>query len=149
MAVSLLEARRQILLNTPHIATASGSIATFNTDMSANLQECKIHFHPVQEGTGDPSPDNVRPITGWDGVTVHHSGSDRTTPVEIPISFPQTIYGGYVDLVKGEVVEEYAFITVGGDENFIYADNAFYEDNLLIDRVNSFKNSQIWYCNKY
>lgn len=27
---------------------------------------------------------------------------------EFAITFPQTIYGGYVDLVKGEVVEEYA-----------------------------------------
>lgn len=105
--ISLLETRRKILLNTPHIESASGSIATFNTDLSTNLTDMKIHFHPVQAGSGDPSPDNVRPITGWTGLTVYHSGSDRTTPLEIPISFPQTIYGGYVDLVKGEVVEEW------------------------------------------
>lgn len=74
---SLFERRRQILLNTPHIETTSGSIATFNTDMSTNLTDMKIHFQPVQEGTGDPSPDdNVRPITGWDGVTVTRCGKN-------------------------------------------------------------------------
>ena len=73
---SLLSRRRQILLNTPHIETTSGAMASFNTDISANLKECKVYFSPVQEGTGDPSPDNVRPITGWDGVTVSHSISD-------------------------------------------------------------------------
>ena len=73
---SLLSRRRQILLNTPHIKIASGAMASFNTDISANLKECKVYFSPVQEGTGDPSPDNVRPITGWDGVTVSHSISD-------------------------------------------------------------------------
>ena len=113
--ISLLETRRKILLNTPHIESASGYIATFNTDMSANLTDMKIHFHPVQEGTGDPSPDNVRPITGWDGLTVYHSGSDRTTPLEIPISFGRTIYGGYVDLVKGEVVETTHYTVLDGE----------------------------------
>ena len=118
MAVSLLEARRQILLNTPHIESASGSIATFNTDLSANLTDMKIHFHPVQEGSGDPSPTNVRPITGFDGITVYHSGSDRSTPLEIPISFGRTIYGGYVDLVKGEVVEEWKHLALNGTESW-------------------------------
>ena len=28
----------------------------------------------VQTGSGDPSPDNIRPITGFDAVTVNHSG---------------------------------------------------------------------------
>lgn len=31
---------------------------------------------PVQEGEGDPSPDNVRPIKGWDGVNLYHSGKN-------------------------------------------------------------------------
>lgn len=31
---------------------------------------CKVSWEPTQEGSGDPSPDNVRPIKGRDSVTV-------------------------------------------------------------------------------
>lgn len=31
---------------------------------------CKVSWEPTQEGTGDPSPENVRPIKGRDSVTV-------------------------------------------------------------------------------
>lgn len=68
--VSVLDTRRKILLNTPHIDTSVGDLVTFNTDLSAPLKSCKVSFLPVQEGEGDPSPDNVREITGWNGVSV-------------------------------------------------------------------------------
>ena len=31
---------------------------------------------PVQNGEGDPSPENVRPITGWTGTNLWHSGKN-------------------------------------------------------------------------
>ena len=34
------------------------------------LEKLNIEFSPKQAGTGDPSPDNVRPISGWNEVTV-------------------------------------------------------------------------------
>ena len=74
--INLLESRRRILLNTPHIETVSDTVASFKTDVPANLKECKIHFTPIQEGEGDPSPENIRPIHGWDGVTVTACGKN-------------------------------------------------------------------------
>ena len=74
--LNLMESRRRILLNTPHLESLSGSILSFKTDMASKLKECKIHFTPMQEGSGDPSPDNVRPIVGWDGVTVTRCGKN-------------------------------------------------------------------------
>ena len=45
--------------------SASGDIATF-VDGSANpLKGLEISIEAVQSGSGDPSPTNVRPITGW------------------------------------------------------------------------------------
>lgn len=35
---------------------------------------CKVSWEPTQEGSGDPSPDNVRPINGRDSVTVERCG---------------------------------------------------------------------------
>lgn len=71
-----MEARRRILLNTPHIETASGGVANFKTDMIAPLKGCKINFLPKQSGSGDPSPTNIRPISGWDGVEVVRCGKN-------------------------------------------------------------------------
>lgn len=34
----------------------------------------KVSWEPTQEGTGDPSPDNIRPISGRDSVTVERCG---------------------------------------------------------------------------
>lgn len=37
---------------------------------------CKVSWEPTQEGTGDPSPENVRPIKGRDSVTVERCGGN-------------------------------------------------------------------------
>ncbi len=37
---------------------------------------CKVSWEPTQEGTGDPSPENIRPIKGRDSVTVERCGEN-------------------------------------------------------------------------
>lgn len=53
---SLIERRRQILLNTPHLTTESANPLTFQTDISANLKDCKIYFEPIQDLHGYDNP---------------------------------------------------------------------------------------------
>lgn len=57
--------------------SASGSIATF-TDGADDmpLKSMSVAIEPVQEGEGDPSPENVRPITGFTGVKVTRTGKN-------------------------------------------------------------------------
>lgn len=43
---------------------------------------CKVSWEPTQEGSGDPSPDNVRPIKGRDSVTVERCGENLLDPEE-------------------------------------------------------------------
>lgn len=74
--MGMIERKKAILLNEPHLSTASGTIANFKTDMSAPLKECKITFTPNQSGTGDPSPTNVRPISGYTGLNLVHCGKN-------------------------------------------------------------------------
>ena len=38
------------------------------------VESMKIHFSPIQSGTGDPSPSNIRPISGWSGLTAWRTG---------------------------------------------------------------------------
>lgn len=56
---------------------ASGDIVTI-TDGAEGMpvQSLITHVVPVQEGEGDPSPDNVRPIIGWDAVSVTGAGKN-------------------------------------------------------------------------
>lgn len=37
---------------------------------------CKVSWEPTQEGSGDPSPENIRPITGRDAVSVTRCGKN-------------------------------------------------------------------------
>ena len=50
--------------------TASGAIASFPDGSAAPIKSITINIEPVQSGEGDPSPTNIRPITGWTGANV-------------------------------------------------------------------------------
>ena len=79
---SLLQRKAFIMANQPHIVKpAAAALQNFKTDVIAPLKECKVHFSPVQEGTGDPSPDNVRAISGWTGVKVTRCGKNMLPAV--------------------------------------------------------------------
>ena len=43
---------------------------------------CKVSWEPTQEGSGEPSPENVRPIHGRDSVTVGRCGENLLNPEE-------------------------------------------------------------------
>lgn len=67
-----------------------------------------ISLKPKQAGTGDPSPENVRPISGYDSVTVTQS-QDGSQVKKITLTLPETIYGGTVDAVTGVGEKTYIF----------------------------------------
>ena len=74
---TILARKQFIIANQPHIVKpAAAPLQNFVTDMAAPLKECKIHFSPVQEGKGDPSPENVRTISGWTGCEVYRTGKN-------------------------------------------------------------------------
>lgn len=62
-------------------ATISGNPVSF-TARNAPLRKLSVAFSPVQSGSGDPSPDNVRPILGWDSLTVEQRGKNLLTWAE-------------------------------------------------------------------
>ena len=76
-----------------------------------------VTLEPKQAGTGDPSPDNVRPISGYDSVTVTQS-KDEAQVKQITLTLPETIYGGTVDAVTGVGSKKWAFVEFDGTENW-------------------------------
>ena len=80
-----------------------------------------VTLEPKQAGTGDPSPDNVRPITGRDRVKV--TVSNERESHDYDLTLPETIYGGTVDAVSGDgsnetIMFELAIADMNNDENY-------------------------------
>lgn len=56
--------------------TVSGSIVSIADGAERPAVSLVSHIEPVQEGSGDPSPDNVRAIGGWDSVKAWRTGKN-------------------------------------------------------------------------
>ena len=90
--------------------TASGAIASF-PDGSDLLPALSLvaNIVPRQSGSGTPSPENVRPISGWTEVTVFVSPTeDEEDATTHTTDLGRTVYGGTVDLVSG-VLKAYPY----------------------------------------
>ena len=61
--------------------TVSGSVASFSDGANVPVKSLVVDIDPVQSGSGDPSPENVRPISGHASVHLRRSGKNifRTT----------------------------------------------------------------------
>ena len=64
----------------------SGSIASFKSVGEVPLKSLKVNFNPIQEGDGDPSPSNVRPISGWTGLNVYKGSKNFLTDTVVFVS---------------------------------------------------------------
>lgn len=73
----------------------------------AQLEKLAIEFSPKQDGTGDPSPENVRPISGYEGVTVNVRGGKNLFGGE---STEGVIDAGNKQLIVGPTPEYPTFI---------------------------------------
>lgn len=97
---------------------------TFVTDMVAPLRKLLLSFAPKQSGSGDPSPTNVRPISGWDGVSVTRYGKNLWTDEYFSTeSYPLT-------LITDTTSENYGFY---GGSVASWADNNYARPYGLFD----------------
>lgn len=56
--------------------TITNGIAQFQAQRAQSLTGLTVRIDPIQEGTGDPSPTNIRPISGRTGMTVTRAGKN-------------------------------------------------------------------------
>lgn len=77
---------------------------TFTTNVVDDIKDLYVDIVPKQSGSGDPSPDNIRPITGTDNLKFGHGLIPVTGPINvIDIPLGETVYGGYYNSVTGEL----------------------------------------------
>ena len=94
-----------------------------------------VTMEPIQEGEGDPSPDNVRPISGRDSVKVTVANEDESH--DYTLTMPETIYGGTVDAVTGVGSKTWKYVKFDGTENWRLSGKNilmyFYDIDCLVD----------------
>lgn len=78
-AVGLL--REQIYNSYPNVEAEEGPIVSISDGADGiPVKSLVVGIEPMQAGSGDPSPDNVRLITGWTGATVRGAGKNLLPP---------------------------------------------------------------------
>ena len=90
----------------PNFSAKGGEVTCQPVEGSA-LQVVS-YMEPVHTGSGTPSPDNVRPITGYDSITLNHNDSCFTAQLG------QTVYGGAFNWSTGELTVTYTAIVFDG-----------------------------------
>lgn len=102
----------------------TGDVVTFNDAVPyKNIKKLEVEINPVQEGSGDPSPENVRPITGWDSIHVYHSGADTSDPDTVTVQMPTppgTVYGGTLNVTNGILTVTHKCVEFEGTESEIW-----------------------------
>lgn len=80
------------------------AVASFDDAIVAPIIKLKADIEAVQSGSGEPSPSNVRPISGWDGANVWVQAEvDPTAEADYSISWQTecgTVYGGNFKVFK-------------------------------------------------
>lgn len=67
------------------------NLNSFETKRSVTIDSLKTHFLPIQEGEGDPSPDNIRQITGWNSIKARKCGKNLAKIVGYSATSPNSV----------------------------------------------------------
>ena len=73
--------------------TFVGNPLEFDAPKAHALKSCVVTIEPIQSGSGDPSPDNVRPISGWTEAKVWRTGENLLDPSKLDGSSANFIWG--------------------------------------------------------
>ena len=101
-----------LLKSVPNLPQA---IATFTDGADMPLASLKVAIEPQQEGSGDPSPTNIRPISGWDeaNIIVADDVGNPTVSNIYTIDLDGTRYGGTLDVVSGVMTVDKGYVDLG------------------------------------
>lgn len=111
----------------PGTKDASGKPIILTDGAAFNAEGLVVTLEPKQSGSGDPSPTNVRPITGLTECVVDVKDEEETTQHTATITFGPTVYGGSVDFKTGKVTVTHVGILFSSlSWNYNASGNNFY-----------------------
>ncbi|MEE0897339.1 MAG: hypothetical protein U0L88_06905 [Acutalibacteraceae bacterium] len=98
------------------VQTATGELVTIESDGSLAVKSLEVSLSPIQEGSGEPSPTNIRPISGRTSVdTIVSPTTSASDGRTYTTALGRTVYGGTLDVVSGVLTVDRASITIDGD----------------------------------
>ena len=116
--------------------TVSGSIAHFTDGADMPAESVVVNIEPVQSGTGTPSPDNVRQISGWESVVTSVAGGNL-----IDVSTNQSgAIDGSGNEVENPVFNRTDFIPI--DKAMVYVKTSAASGYAI--RVHGYSSSKAW-----
>lgn len=110
--------------------TASGNPISLTGAAAAYAISNIMTIEPIQSGSGDPSPTNVRPISGISTASVQTTNGTDTKTASITLG--QTVYGGSVNFKTGEVTVTHGMVDLG-TLTWIYNTNGGFSSDTLTD----------------
>lgn len=108
------------------IKSLTGNPLTISDALQGRALGVNVSIEPIQSGSGDPSPTNIRPISGISTLEIANNGT-----TEITVALGQTVYGGTLNVTTGELVVDRASVDMGtlnwgpiqrGDQFAFYTD---------------------------
>lgn len=87
--------------------TANDEPTEIEADVDKRFSSIVVNLPVQQTGTGNPSPSNPRPFTMWTDVSLYVSDTEEADEPTLAIELPTPMYGGKVDMVRGEIATTY------------------------------------------
>ena len=119
----------------------TGPVASFHCPTNAEIRNLKVHFSPKQEGTGDPSPENIRPIVGWDGVEVYKTGKNLFNRLTIEDGY---IYQDGSVVLDSGASKHSALIPVSAGNTYVFSGYKTKSSYVANKRVHGYNENGVW-----
>lgn len=97
------------------ISESAGNPVTIMPDEGSLIRPVTV-FGPKQAGSGDPSPNNVRPISGYDALWLHIDNGEQGKSCSVQPG--QTVYGGRMDWSTGVLTVDRKYLEFDGSESW-------------------------------
>jgi hypothetical protein len=116
------DAMKVAIALTDEQTTAPGNPVTLTTEQSGGAKSAVVTFTPKQSGSGDPSPSNIRPISGWDGLNLTRTGKNVINALPAFQFLKQNYYSN--NLVIDETAKTVVFNSTGATGYYGLIQNA-------------------------
>ncbi len=112
-------AQKGMVYKQPYENEATGNPVILENICPNCVPNVSISFSPIQTGEGNPSPENIRPISGWDSLQVTRCGKNL---IPITANEPLTANGVTWTISNGII---HAQGTASSTSRYVAAENVF------------------------